>query len=115
MKNTDLFVTRREMLSRCGMGMGAVALAPLLAASTNAAINPLAPKQPPLPAKAKRVLHLFRRSAAQARRSHRHFNLRSSARAASKSARFFRMSAGASTIYASCARCIRISRTTNRL
>ena len=26
MKNTDLFVTRREMLSRCGMGMGAVAL-----------------------------------------------------------------------------------------
>src|SRR6188474_2929217 len=58
MKNSGLFVTRREMLSRCGMGMGAVALAPLLAAS-DAAINPLAPKQPPLPAKAKRVLHLF--------------------------------------------------------
>ncbi|MEJ7607049.1 MAG: DUF1501 domain-containing protein [Bryobacteraceae bacterium] len=57
MKNSDLFVTRREMLSRCGMGMGALALAPLLAGSE--AINPLTAKQPPLPAKAKRVLHLF--------------------------------------------------------
>jgi hypothetical protein len=54
------------MLRRSGMGMGAVALTALLgdsghleAATTNAAINPLAPKQPPFPAKAKRVLHLF--------------------------------------------------------
>ena len=65
MKPRDLFVTRREMLSRCGMGMGAVALTSrsatrLLAGGTGQpAINPLAPKKPPLPAKAKRVLHLF--------------------------------------------------------
>jgi hypothetical protein len=57
MKRSDLFVTRREMLMRCGMGMGAIALTPLLAG--NDAINPLAPKKPPMPAKAKRVLHLF--------------------------------------------------------
>src|SRR4051812_36442307 len=62
----DLFWTRRDMLSRCGMGMGAVALTALLgdsgnlqAASAGAAVNPLAPKAPPNPAKAKRVLHLF--------------------------------------------------------
>src|SRR5215469_5170102 len=65
MKLRDLFLTRREMLSRCGMGMGLVALRSLgdggylQAAPVNPAINPLAPKQPPLPAKAKRVLHLF--------------------------------------------------------
>jgi hypothetical protein len=64
MKLQDLFLTRREMLSRCGMGMGTVALTSLLAGRLEAApageaINPLAPKQPPLPAKAKRVIHLF--------------------------------------------------------
>src|SRR5215469_4543578 len=65
MKLRDLFLTRREMLSRCGMGMGLVALRSLgdggylQAAPVNPAINPLAPKAPPLPAKAKRVLHLF--------------------------------------------------------
>src|SRR5688500_6790033 len=65
-KYRELFVTRRDMLSRMGMGMGAVALTSLLgdaghlqAASTGQAINPLAPRKPPLPAKAKRVLHLF--------------------------------------------------------
>src|SRR5688500_8249948 len=66
MKHGDLFVTRREMLSRCGMGMGSVALTALLgevgqlqAAPSSQAVNPLAPKTPPLPAKAKRVVHLF--------------------------------------------------------
>ena len=61
------FLTRRELLQRSGMGMGAVALSALLgeSGSLNAAplvataMNPMAPKQPPLPAKAKRVLHLF--------------------------------------------------------
>src|SRR5712692_2331419 len=61
------FLTRRELLQRSGMGMGAVALTALLgetgslrAATTGSvALNPMAPKQPPLPAKAKRVLHLF--------------------------------------------------------
>ena len=64
MKPRDFFVTRREMLSRCGMGMGAVALNALLGEAghlqaATAQANPLAPKKPPLPAKAKRVLHLF--------------------------------------------------------
>src|SRR6266566_2831091 len=66
MKLKDLFLTRREMLTRCGMGMGLVALRSTLgdtghlqAAPISRAVNPLAPKQPPLPAKAKRVLHLF--------------------------------------------------------
>ena len=49
-------ITRRELLSRSGMGFGALALADLLHAE---APNPLAPKQPPLPARAKHVVHLF--------------------------------------------------------
>src|SRR5882672_11428566 len=57
----DLFVTRREMLSRSGMGMGGVALTALLGQATPAVetANPLAAKKPPLPAKAKRIVHLF--------------------------------------------------------
>ena len=66
MRHRDLFVTRREMLSRSGMGMGAVALTSLLGDSSHLQAapaigteNPLAAKKPPLPAKAKRILHLF--------------------------------------------------------
>ena len=60
MRFQNRFFTRRELLQRTGMGMGAVALAGLLRADTSiGAVNPLAPKAPPLPAKAKRVLHLF--------------------------------------------------------
>ncbi len=74
----DLTLTRRELLCRSGMGMGALALgglmseAGLLAAEATPdrslplgpstgriAINPLLPKAAPLPAKAKRVVHLF--------------------------------------------------------
>src|SRR5215472_19192445 len=63
----ECFLTRRELLQRSGMGMGAAALTALLgeggwlnAATVGSTIlNPMAPKQPPLPAKAKRVLHLF--------------------------------------------------------
>ena len=51
-----LFYTRREMLERCGIGLGALALQSMTAAETR---NPFAPRTPPLPAKAKRVLHLF--------------------------------------------------------
>jgi hypothetical protein len=57
-------LSRRDMLRRCGTGFGALALADLLvqtgqgdASPVN--IDPLAPKKPPLPAKAKRVIHLF--------------------------------------------------------
>ena len=66
MKFQERFFTRRELLHRTGMGMGAVALAGLLgdtgvlrADRSNSSVNPLAPKAPPFPAKAKRVLHLF--------------------------------------------------------
>ena len=60
----DRFLTRRQMLQRCGMGMGALALGNLLSSSGYAqadagALNPLAVKNPHFPAKAKRVIHLF--------------------------------------------------------
>ena len=58
-------VTRRHFLRRCNSGLGAAALAALIgprrtwgAATTTAADNPLLPKQPPLPAKAKAVIYL---------------------------------------------------------
>src|SRR2546428_10572617 len=62
-----LALTRREFLSRCGMGMGAVSLGSVLgglgfagpARANEGFINPLAPKQPHFPAKAKRVIHIF--------------------------------------------------------
>jgi hypothetical protein len=60
-----LFLTRRQLLKRCGMGMGALALTNLLAQSGLAAapvggsLNPLSPKQPQFAGKAKRVVHLF--------------------------------------------------------
>jgi hypothetical protein len=60
----DRFLTRRQMLQRCGMGMGALALGGLLAQTGYAqggadAINPLAVRNPHFPGKAKRVIHLF--------------------------------------------------------
>jgi hypothetical protein len=65
-----LRISRRQALVRCGTGFGALALADLMrqtglleAAETGddsaAALNPLAPKAPPFPARAKRVIHLF--------------------------------------------------------
>ena len=61
----DLLFTRRDFLNRCGMGMGGLALGSLLGnalglqGAESADLHPLAPKAPPLPAKAKRVIHLF--------------------------------------------------------
>jgi hypothetical protein len=63
----DAFLTRREFICRCGMGMGALSLASLMQAAGLAApnpqagemISPLAPKSPQFPGKAKRVIHLF--------------------------------------------------------
>jgi hypothetical protein len=63
----DRFLTRREFLNRCGMGMGALGLSSLMGASgwlASAApagnyVSPLAPKAPHFPAQAKRVIHLF--------------------------------------------------------
>ncbi len=55
-------ISRRELLTRSGVGMGLLGLAPLLADSqANAAVsvNPLAPKKPQFPVKAKHVIHIF--------------------------------------------------------
>jgi len=52
-------LNRREMLRRCGMGMGSLALVPLLQANQASGANPLSPRGPHFPAKAKRVIHLF--------------------------------------------------------
>jgi len=52
--------TRREMLCRCAHGFGGLALAYLLAdKQASAAVNPLEPKQPHYPAKAKSIIFLF--------------------------------------------------------
>jgi hypothetical protein len=59
----DFFLTRREFLNRCGMGMGALAFSGLFSQMARAAdpvnLNPLAVKSPHFPAKAKRVIHIF--------------------------------------------------------
>ena len=64
----DQFLTRRQFLRRCGLGMGSLTLASvlndagLLAPAAQAGpgyASPLAPKGPHFPAKAKRVIHLF--------------------------------------------------------
>lgn len=57
--------TRREFLRRSGMGMGSLALAGVLAgnqtstARAASGVNPMAPKTPHFPAKAKAVIHIF--------------------------------------------------------
>ncbi len=63
----DFFLTRRQFLNRFGMGFGALGLATMLgpelalhAADTS---SPLAPRKPPFPAKAKRVIHIFAQGA----------------------------------------------------
>lgn len=58
------FYTRRDVLRRCGMGMGALALGNLIpeltqAAPTASALNPLLARQPHFPSKVKHVIHLF--------------------------------------------------------
>jgi hypothetical protein len=59
----DHLLNRRDLLRRCGMGMGTLGLTALLGESgllaSEKAINPLTPKQPHFPGKAKRVIHLF--------------------------------------------------------
>ena len=57
-------VSRRDALSKMGAGMGAIGLAGMfglgdLGASTATEANPLAPKKPHFPAKAKRIIQLF--------------------------------------------------------
>jgi uncharacterized protein (DUF1501 family) len=63
--NPALEITRRHFFRDCGVGLGKMALAGLLGdaftarASAHAEANPLAPKKPHFPGRAKRVIHLF--------------------------------------------------------
>jgi len=66
----DYVLTRRQFLQRAGVGFGALSLAALLGenlfASTASAVESaasIAPKSPPLPAKAKHVVHIFAQGA----------------------------------------------------
>jgi len=64
----DHFLTRRAFLNRFGMGFGAMSLATMLgpslfSAQASTLVNPLAPKQPHFPARAKRVIHIFAQGA----------------------------------------------------
>jgi hypothetical protein len=69
-----MHISRREALSRCGLGFGGLALHQLLSpaqpgfnqvaaadsrSSGGAGVNPLLPKSPHFAAKAKRVIHIF--------------------------------------------------------
>ena len=66
---SSAFLNRRQFLGKCGMGMGGIALAQLMgglnllapqsASGQSVSLNPLTVKDPPLPARAKRVIHLF--------------------------------------------------------
>ncbi|MEK0446125.1 MAG: hypothetical protein RLZZ399_1446 [Verrucomicrobiota bacterium] len=53
-----LATTRREFLQRTGMSLGALALGTMVTDEARAA-GALAARQPPLPCKAKRVIHIF--------------------------------------------------------
>jgi hypothetical protein len=62
MRADHLFLTRREMVRRCGMGFAALGLAGLLDQPAAASVTdtaPLAPRGPHFPARAKRVIHIF--------------------------------------------------------
>ena len=63
-ENMSIHPTRRQMLERSALGFGSLALASLLsdeqaAAARRVAENPLAPREPHFPARAKRVIFLF--------------------------------------------------------
>jgi hypothetical protein len=57
----DAFLTRRDFLCRCGMGLGALGFMGLFseAAASQDALNPLAPRSPHFPGTARRVVHFF--------------------------------------------------------
>jgi hypothetical protein len=66
----DFFQTRRQFLQRAGLGLGSLSLATLLgddlvvpAAQAVAPSNPLSPRAPHFPARAKHVVHIFAQGA----------------------------------------------------
>src|SRR5215831_13015776 len=58
-------LTRRQMLGQMGTGLGMLGLATVLqnagvvAATLSATANPLAPKPPQFPARARRIIHIY--------------------------------------------------------
>jgi hypothetical protein len=52
-------LSRREMLTRCGTGLGLLGLAGVLDAESPRTDNPLAPRQPRFAPRAKHVIHLY--------------------------------------------------------
>src|SRR5882672_8441867 len=59
-------LTRRQMLRQMGTGLGVLGLTALLgddgalvSAASGASLNPLAPKAPQFPARAKRIIHIY--------------------------------------------------------
>src|SRR4051794_4413712 len=64
-RGSPVDISRRQFFQDCGVGVGKIALASLLAQQAGARIsgaaapNPLAPKAPHYAPKAKRVIHLF--------------------------------------------------------
>jgi len=59
MNELDVAISRRQLLARFGTGLGMLGLAGVLADDALGYENPLAPKRPHFPAKAKHVIHLF--------------------------------------------------------
>jgi hypothetical protein len=57
------FLTRRWFFRDCGVGLGSIALGSMLQDSARASANPMAPKQPHFPGKAKHVIYLFQAGA----------------------------------------------------
>ena len=55
----ELLPGRRALLTRCGMGLGALALADLTTSEVIAAGNPLSSKQPHFKPRARHIIHLF--------------------------------------------------------
>src|ERR1041384_1108734 len=63
----DAFLTRRDFLCKCGLGMGALGFGSLLAQTglltpelrAGEAVTPLTPKAPQFAGRAKRVIHIF--------------------------------------------------------
>ena len=59
MMNPLLDQTRRHFFERCGVGLGSIALGDILAHGSDRSSNPMAPRQPHFPAKAKNVIFMF--------------------------------------------------------
>ncbi len=57
--NSPIAVDRRDMLQRCGMGFGAMALGSLLSEQSASAATAMAPRPAQSPSKIRSVIHLF--------------------------------------------------------